>query len=55
MEKQGRVDPAVTPDTEHKLPVGEKAASGEARKQQIRQLDDDTTKRGADAVADRLK
>lgn len=47
MEKQGRVNPGVTRDTEGKL-VGEKQAGTAA---QTNALDDDATKRMSDAFA----
>jgi len=52
MEKQGVVKPGKTPDTENKVPEGEKQGSTEAR---TRQLDDDLTHRLADKAADGLK
>ena len=48
MEKQAVIKPGVTPDTDHRLPVGEKTAS---TADQTKQLDDDSTKRLADAAA----
>jgi hypothetical protein len=50
MEKNGAITPQ-TPDVEHKIEPGVKAA-GET--QQIRALDDDTTKRLADGVEQKL-
>lgn len=48
--KEGVVRPGVTPDTEKRIPPGEKAASGTVLQRQITELDDDMTKQLADAA-----
>ena len=53
MEKRGVVSPDVTPDVEEKIPA-EKAASAKEKRARIRDLDDDVTKRAADAVARKI-
>lgn len=52
MEKRGVVEPGRTPDIEQKIP-GEKTA--QTKKSETDRLDDDFTKRAADAAADSLK
>lgn len=54
MEKQAEVRPGLTPDTEQRLPPGEKAASGDRRTRQTVALDDDFAKRAAGTVSSRL-
>lgn len=52
-EKRGVVEPGRTPDIERTHRPGEKQAG--SRQQQASALDDDFTKRAADAAAERLK
>jgi hypothetical protein len=51
MEKRGVID-RDTPDTEEKLPPGQKQAD---TKRAAERLDDDFAKRASDAAAEKLK
>lgn len=54
MEKRGVVKPGTTPDVE--TTSGTKAAkAGGSKRSETRRLDNDLTKRAADAVRDRLR
>jgi hypothetical protein len=54
MEKNGAVQPGKTPDTEQRLPAGQKTAAAN-KTQQTKTLDDDARKRLSDAVAEKLR
>lgn len=50
MEKTGEIKPDKTPDTEDRLTSDEKRAGAKTQHQQSRELDDDATKRLAEAA-----
>lgn len=54
MEKNGAVQPGKTPDTEKRLPAGQKTAAAD-KVQQTKALDDDARNRTAQAVAKTLR
>jgi hypothetical protein len=53
MEKRGVID-RDTPDTEEKLPAGQKQADTKRAAERAGILDNDFTKRAADAAAEKL-